>query len=75
LHLQWRAGWRKPNSQQGLVSSSNKILIGLFAGIFAGVFLGEHAGVFRPVAEGFIKLLQMTVLPYITLSILSSVAV
>jgi Na+/H+-dicarboxylate symporter len=56
----------------GPVSSSNKILIGLCAGAFVGIFLGEHAGVFKFAADGFVKLLQMTVLPYITLSIVTS---
>jgi Na+/H+-dicarboxylate symporter len=53
-------------------SSSTKILIGLLLGIFVGLFLGEHATVFKVVADGFVKLLQMTVLPYITLSIITS---
>jgi Na+/H+-dicarboxylate symporter len=54
------------------VSSSTKILVGLISGAFVGLFLGEHAGVFKVVANGFVKLLQMTVLPYITLSIITS---
>ena len=54
------------------MSSSNKILIGLCAGAFVGIFLGEHAGVFKFAADGFVKLLQMSVLPYITLSIVTS---
>jgi len=54
------------------VSSSTKILVGLASGAFVGLFLGEHAGVFKVVADGFVKLLQMMVLPYITISIISS---
>jgi Na+/H+-dicarboxylate symporter len=54
------------------MSSSTKILVGLVAGVFVGLFLGEHASVFKIVADGFVKLLQMTVLPYITLSIVTS---
>jgi Na+/H+-dicarboxylate symporter/ABC-type amino acid transport substrate-binding protein len=54
------------------MTSSTKILVGLVSGIFVGVFLGEHAGVLRILADGFVKLLQMTVLPYITLSIIIS---
>jgi Na+/H+-dicarboxylate symporter len=54
------------------MSSSTKILIGLLAGVFVGIFLGEYASVFKIAADGFIKLLQMTVLPYITLSIVTS---
>jgi Na+/H+-dicarboxylate symporter len=54
------------------MSSSTKILIGLLSGGFVGLFLGDHAAVFNVAADGFVKLLQMTVLPYITLSIVTS---
>src|SRR6185503_5763354 len=54
------------------MSSSTKILIGLLSGVFVGLFLGDHAAVFNVAADGFVKLLQMTVLPYITLSIVTS---
>jgi len=54
------------------VSQSQRILTGLAAGIAVGVFLGERAAVFSPVADAFVKLLQMTVLPYVTLSIVTS---
>jgi Na+/H+-dicarboxylate symporter/ABC-type amino acid transport substrate-binding protein len=54
------------------MTSSTKILVGLVSGIFVGLFFGEHAGVLRILADGFVKLLQMTVLPYITLSIIIS---
>jgi len=49
------------------LSSSTKILIGLLLGVFVGIFFGEDAAVLRVVADGFVKLLQMSVLPYITL--------
>jgi Na+/H+-dicarboxylate symporter/ABC-type amino acid transport substrate-binding protein len=54
------------------MSSSNKILVGLLSGAFVGIFLGEHAALFKIAADGFVKLLQMMVLPYITLSIITS---
>lgn len=54
------------------MSSSTKILVGLLAGVLVGLFLGEHAAVLKVVADGFVKLLQMMVLPYITLSIIAS---
>ena len=41
-------------------------------GVFTGLFLGEYAAIFKIAANGFGKLLQMTVLPYITLSIITS---
>jgi Na+/H+-dicarboxylate symporter/ABC-type amino acid transport substrate-binding protein len=55
------------------MSPSRKIAIGLASGVLVGVFLGERAGIFRIAADGFVKLLQMTVLPYVTVSIISSV--
>jgi Na+/H+-dicarboxylate symporter/ABC-type amino acid transport substrate-binding protein len=54
------------------MSSSTQILVGLLSGVFVGLFFGEHAAVLKVVADGFVKLLQMTVLPYITLSIVTS---
>ena len=49
------------------------LVIGLAAGIFVGLFLGERAAVFSSVADGFVKLLQMAVLPYVTVSIIHSI--
>jgi Na+/H+-dicarboxylate symporter/ABC-type amino acid transport substrate-binding protein len=54
------------------MSFSNRILVGLSAGIAVGLFLGEHALALKWAADGFVKLLQMTVLPYVTVSIVSS---
>jgi Na+/H+-dicarboxylate symporter len=54
------------------MTSSTKILVGLVSGVLVGVFFGELAAVLKVVADGFVKLLQMTVLPYITLSIITS---
>ena len=54
------------------MTSSRKILACLAAGVAVGVFLGERAAIFAWAADGFVKLLQMTVLPYVTLSIVTS---
>ena len=51
---------------------TRKILIGLGAGVATGLLLGELVAPLQIVAEGFIRLLQMTVLPYVTVSIISS---
>jgi Na+/H+-dicarboxylate symporter len=51
---------------------SRKILVGLAAGVVVGLFLGEAVGPLAVVADGFVKLLQMTVLPYVTVSIITS---
>ena len=54
------------------MTSSQRILTGLAAGVATGLFLGERAAVLSWAADGFVKLLQMTVLPYVTLSIVTS---
>jgi Na+/H+-dicarboxylate symporter/ABC-type amino acid transport substrate-binding protein len=54
------------------MSFTTKILSGLFLGIFTGLFLGEIAAPFSVIGEIFIGLLQMTVLPYIVVSLVSN---
>ena len=51
---------------------SRKILVGLLSGLALGLFAGELVAPLKVVADGFVKLLQMTVLPYVTLSIITS---
>ena len=51
---------------------SRQILIGLCGGILTGLFFGETTSAIAWVADGFVKLLQMMVLPYITVSIIAS---
>ncbi len=50
---------------------SEQALIALVLGIAAGLFLGELAGVFKVFGDIFIKLLQVTVIPYISLSLIT----
>jgi Na+/H+-dicarboxylate symporter len=54
------------------VTFSTKVLVGLLSGLALGVTLGELAAPLGIIADGFVKLLQMTVLPYVTISIVSS---
>ena len=49
--------------------SSTHLVLSLVGGIAFGIFLGELASVFGWVAEGYIQLLHMTVLPYVTVSL------
>ena len=51
-------------------SLSTRILTGLGLGIFTGLFLGDPAAALQPIADIYIRLMQMTVLPYIVLSLL-----
>ena len=65
---------RSPNSaaRPDAMTFSRKILVGLAAGIATGLVLGELVAPLQIVADGFVRLLQMTVLPYVTISIIAS---
>ena len=52
------------------IGLSTRIVIGLAAGTALGLFVGERAAALQVVADAYVKLLQMTVLPYITLSLI-----
>jgi Na+/H+-dicarboxylate symporter/ABC-type amino acid transport substrate-binding protein len=54
------------------MSFTQRILVGLAAGILTGLFFGERAAILKWAADGFVRLLQMMVLPYITVSIVGS---
>jgi proton glutamate symport protein len=53
------------------LSLSTQIVIGIAAGIAVGLFFGEGAAVLQIVSDAYIKLLQMMVLPYVTISIVT----
>ena len=54
------------------MSLSGRIMLGLVLGAAAGLFFGEMMGALEVVGDVFIRLLQMTVLPYVMLSLMSS---
>jgi hypothetical protein len=54
------------------MSLSTKVLIGLAAGITTGLFLGELAAPLSFVGHAFILLLQMTVLPFMIVALVSA---
>jgi len=54
----------------GRLSLSVRIIAGLGLGVFTGLFFGEPAAVLQPVADIYIRLMQMTVLPYLVLSLI-----
>jgi len=58
--------------QSGLMSFSTRVMLGLAAGAAAGIFLGELVEPLGLVANAFVRLLQMSVLPYVTLSIVTN---
>ena len=53
------------------MSLSAKIFLGLGLGIATGIFLGEIAAPLKVVGAGFVQLLQMAVLPYIIIALMS----
>ena len=55
------------------MSSSRKILIAITTGILLGIFLGERASILQYIANAYIRLLQMTVLPYVTVSLIAGI--
>ena len=55
-------------------SLSTYILIGLLLGIFCGLFFGEYCAGLQIIGDAFIKLLQMSILPYIVVSIIAGIA-
>ena len=64
-HVPRPAGRRRSR----LPGPSAQIVIGLAAGVALGLFVGERASVLQPVADMYIRLMQMTVLPYLVLTL------
>ena len=52
---------------------SKQILLSLVLGVACGVFFGEMVGWLNVVGDIFIKLLQITVIPYISLSLITGI--
>lgn len=49
------------------------ILIALVLGLLTGITFGERCSIFQPVGDGFIRLLQMAILPYIMVSLIQGI--
>jgi Na+/H+-dicarboxylate symporter/ABC-type amino acid transport substrate-binding protein len=47
------------------LSPFKRVMLALVLGVFTGLFFGEIAGNLKFIGDGYIRLLQMTVLPYI----------
>ncbi len=54
------------------MSLSKKIVISLITGVATGLFFGEYCRFFSYIGDGFISLMQMTVLPFIMISIIAN---
>jgi Na+/H+-dicarboxylate symporter len=53
------------------LSLSGQVMLGLVLGVFVGIFFGEMVSWLKLVGDVFIKLLQITVIPYISLSLIT----
>ena len=52
-------------------SLSTWILIGILLGVGVGLFFGEPAAALQPLGDAFIRLLQMTILPYMVVALIA----
>ena len=52
------------------LSLAARILIGLIAGVAVGLFFGEYVAFLDVAGKAFVRLLQMTVVPYVTVSMI-----
>ncbi len=55
------------------LSLSSQILIGLLLGVATGLFFGDKAGALEIVGRGYVGLLQMTILPYMVVSLIAGI--
>ncbi|MCO6458590.1 MAG: cation:dicarboxylase symporter family transporter [Pirellulaceae bacterium] len=60
---------RKRKRRLGL---STWTMLGLAAGIFCGIFFGEYCAPLSVVGDAFVRLLQMTVLPYVVVVLIGN---
>jgi Na+/H+-dicarboxylate symporter/ABC-type amino acid transport substrate-binding protein len=58
--------------QKRRLGLAEQIMIGLVLGIAAGIFFGEKVGFLKVAGDAFIMLLQVTVIPYITVSLITA---
>jgi Na+/H+-dicarboxylate symporter len=54
-------------------SLSTYILLGLLLGVLVGLFFGEYSARLQIIGDAFIKLLQMSILPYIVVSLITGI--
>ena len=56
-----------------MTRSTRNILIGLALGVLTGLFLGEYSEFLKLVADAYVRLLQMTVMPYLIVSVIGGI--
>ncbi|MEZ9367465.1 cation:dicarboxylase symporter family transporter [Shewanella sp. 10N.286.51.B2] len=55
------------------MTSSTQMLVAMFVGFAVGIFFGESVGWLSAIGNGVILLMQMTVLPYIVVSLIGGI--
>jgi Na+/H+-dicarboxylate symporter len=63
----------EPSIKTRKLSFSSWILIGMAAGVVCGIVFGEYCAFLEIFGNGFIKLLQITILPYILVSLIQGI--
>ena len=73
---------RRPGDEGGIdlnqkkrkgLSLASQILIGLVLGVMTGLFFGDEVGALAIVGRGYVGLLQMTILPYMVVSLIAGI--
>jgi Na+/H+-dicarboxylate symporter/ABC-type amino acid transport substrate-binding protein len=67
-----KSGTAENAPQKRRLGLAEKIMIGLVLGVAAGVFFGEKVRFLKVAGDAFIMLLQVTVIPYITVSLITA---
>lgn len=62
----------KPENKRKKMSMSTLVLLSFAVGILTGLFFGDKVAWMAIIGDAFIKLLQMTIIPYIIVSLISS---
>ena len=60
------------NRKKPRMQLATKIILGLVSGLVTGIFFGELVAFLKVFGNAFIMLLQMTVIPYITVSLITA---
>jgi len=60
-------------SRWSRLSLSARIVLGLALGLFTGLFFGESAAALQPLADIYIRLMQVPVLPYLITSLMIAI--
>jgi Na+/H+-dicarboxylate symporter len=61
-----------PRAAARRIGIASQVFIGLGLGLLVGLFFGERAAFLRAGGDAFIALLQITVLPYVVVALITS---